>query len=65
MVEWKKKGKGQQKLEHEPYMKRKVPKWKGPADLREKYKQLKAGIITEDALTDEEIVLLRKYYGMV
>jgi predicted molibdopterin-dependent oxidoreductase YjgC len=39
-------------------------KWDGPQKLREKYKRYKAGIISEDDLTEEEKYLLQKYYGL-
>ena len=34
-------------------------------ELRETYKKFKIGLITEDDLTDEQLVLLQKYYGVV
>ena len=66
MTEWKKKGKGQQKLEEPPkkYMVRKSPRWKAPLLLHEKYKKYKVGLLTEEDLTDEEIMLMQKYYGL-
>jgi len=34
------------------------------AELRELYKQYKVGIVTEEELTDEQRVLLKKYFGV-